>query len=243
LRLYIVRHADPDYEKDVLTTDGILEAKELAKYLATQEIKYIYSSPMGRAVETMAYTSSILGITSSIEDWLKELPDLWLDHSEWGFINAFDIPGEVIRKKAHPTHENWHELDCYQNVNIKEKVEAMLKNADEFIKRHGYERIGGRYLCLNSNEDRIALFCHRGNALTWLAHLLGIPLTLVWSGFWMATSSVTIIDFEERSCRWAVPRCISFGDTSHLYKAQIAKKLSDLPGVLYPSYKHYSCNS
>ena len=65
----------------------------------------------------------------------------------------------------------------------------------------------------------MAVFCHGGFGLTWLAHLLEIPLSLVWSGFWMPPSSVTTILFDERSQEWATPRCIGFGDVSHLYEA------------------------
>ncbi|MGN6699643.1 MAG: histidine phosphatase family protein, partial [Thermomicrobiales bacterium] len=68
-------------------------------------------------------------------------------------------------------------------------------------------------------RDRIAVFCHNGSAQTWLAHLLAIPLTLFWSSFWLAPSSVTTVLFDERSTDWAVPRCLSVGDLSHLYAA------------------------
>jgi hypothetical protein len=56
-------------------------------------------------------------------------------------------------------------------------------------------------------------------SVTWLAHLLDLPLTLVWSGFWLAPSSVTTILFDERSTVWATPRCLGVGDVSHLYAA------------------------
>jgi probable phosphoglycerate mutase len=83
----------------------------------------------------------------------------------------------------------------------------------------GYERDGGKYKILRSNPEQIAIFCHNGFGLIWLSHLLQIPLPLMWSGFTMAPSSVTTILFDERSSEWAVPRCIGFGDTSHLYQA------------------------
>jgi hypothetical protein len=63
------------------------------------------------------------------------------------------------------------------------------------------------------------VFCHGGFGLTWLAHLLALPLPLVWSGFWLPPSSVTTMLFDERSPEWAVPRCIGLGDVSHLYAA------------------------
>lgn len=57
-----------------------------------------------------------------------------------------------------------------------------------------------------------------------LAHLLEIPVTLMWSGFWLAPSSVTTILFDERSPGIAVPRCIGLGDVSHLYESGLPVK-------------------
>jgi probable phosphoglycerate mutase len=82
------------------------------------------------------------------------------------------------------------------------------------------------------NRDRIAVFSHAGFALTWLSVLLEIPVTLVWSGFFLPPSSVTTILFEERSADWVVPRCTGLGDVSHLYAAGLAVGTVGLEGNL-----------
>ena len=61
-----------------------------------------------------------------------------------------------------------------------------------------------------------------GFGLAWLAHLLEMPLPLLWAGFWLAPSSVTTILMETRSEQWAVPRRLSLGDVSHLYDAKLS---------------------
>jgi phosphohistidine phosphatase SixA len=69
-RLYIIRHADPEYYGDTLTEHGQLEAEALAKRLANDPqfaLTKIYSSPMGRAKATAEYTSKQLGIPIEIE--------------------------------------------------------------------------------------------------------------------------------------------------------------------------------
>lgn len=56
LRVVIVRHADPEYSVDGLTESGKLEAKALAKRLASGfdgEITHLYTSPLGRARATV----------------------------------------------------------------------------------------------------------------------------------------------------------------------------------------------
>ncbi len=50
MRLYLIRHADPDYENDKLTPAGELEAAALARRLAAYHLDAIYSSPMPRAL-------------------------------------------------------------------------------------------------------------------------------------------------------------------------------------------------
>lgn len=72
------------------------------------------------------------------------------------------------------------------------------------------------------------MFCHAGLGLTWLAHLLAIPPTLFWAGFWLAPSAVTTILFEERTPEWAVPRCIGLGDVAHLYEAGLSVRPRDI---------------
>lgn len=97
MRLYIVRHAEPDYTNDTITADGHLEAKALGERLAEEGLDKIFCSPLGRAIDTMKYTSRDLKISYNIEEWIKEIPDLGLKESPWGSIPAWDIPGESIR--------------------------------------------------------------------------------------------------------------------------------------------------
>jgi broad specificity phosphatase PhoE len=221
MRLYIIRHADPDYARDGLTEAGHKEAQALAKRFAAQGLDRIYCSPMGRAMATAKYTADLLGMEYNIEHWTRELwPELAMRGTQWGDIMAQDIPGEILRSgDKMPTHDTWDQWPVIENYQFRDVYEKLRKDSDDFLKRQGYEREGGRYRPVSRNEDQVAVFCHGGFGLVWLAHLLEIPLSLMWSGFWLAPSSVTTILFDERSSDWAVPRCIGLGDVSHLYAA------------------------
>jgi len=221
MRLYIIRHADPDYENNTITEQGHKEAQALAKRLASHGLDRIYTSPFGRAIDTMKYTAELLHMDYNIEHWTKELwPELMMEKTPWGTIMAIDVPGEIIRAGDEmPTYNDWYKNPVFNGYRFQEVYEELKRNSDEFLARHGYERVGGRYRCVRPNNERIAVFCHGGFGLTWLAHLLEIPLTIMWSGFWLPPSSVTTILFEQRSPEWAVPRCIGLGDVSHLYAA------------------------
>ena len=221
MRLYIIRHADPDYEKNTITAEGHQEARALAGRLAADGLDRIYSSPMQRALDTAEYASARLGLICRIEPWTRELwPELVLAGSPWGDIMSMDVPGEIIRgAKEMPTHQNWQKSPEFVRYHLDDVFRDVANHSDAFLARHGYTREGGRYRCVSANEEKIAVFCHGGLALTWLAHLLEIPVSLCWSGFWLPPSSVTTILFEQRSSRWAVPRCIGLADVSHLFAA------------------------
>ena len=50
--LYIIRHGEPDYTTDTLTERGRLQAEAVGKRMAASKIDRIFSSPMGRAIQT-----------------------------------------------------------------------------------------------------------------------------------------------------------------------------------------------
>jgi probable phosphoglycerate mutase len=220
MRLYIIRHAAPDYVNDTITKEGHKEAEALAKRFALHGFDKIYTSPMGRAIATMQYTTNILNMDYKIEDWTREQwPELVVENEMGEKVFAIDVAGELYRSDRESLkHDSWHQCKALQKSVVLDSYDKLVSDSDEFLLRHGYERVEGRYRCVKPNQDKIAVFCHAGFGLTWLAHLLEIPPTLMWSGFWIAPSSVTTILFEERSGDWAVPRCIGMGDTSHLYK-------------------------
>jgi broad specificity phosphatase PhoE len=220
MRLYIIRHADPDYPNNTITLAGHLEAQALAKRMAKEEPDYIYCSPLGRAIDTMRYSAELLRLEPAVEEWMSEISDCTVELEPWGQMTMWDVPGEVLRgRKPLPGNDDWYMIPCLSDPKLASKYEEVQKASDAFLSRHGYKREDGRYRCIRPNRDKVAVFCHGGLGLTWLAHLLEIPLPIAWSGFWLPPSSVTTILFDERSPEWAVPRCLAVGDVSHLYAA------------------------
>lgn len=222
MRLFIIRHADPDYPNDTITPRGHLEARALARRLATIGLDRIYSSPLGRARATASYAAEAVGLPVTIEDWLAELAGWQMAREPHAGLVAWDLPGELIRAAPYPTHDTWDQHPFYAGLALRGKFEQLQRDSDDFLARHGYRREGGRYRSVDPNRRRIALFCHNGTALTWLAHLLDLPLSLFWAGFWHAPSAMTTVLLDERSSEWAAPRCLGLGDVGHLYAAGLA---------------------
>ena len=228
MRLYLIRHADPDYENDTITPAGHLEAQALAKRMKSIGLDRLYSSPLGRAKATAKYTADALGMQASIEEWSCEVAGSYY-HGSPGTevreapkrVTVWDTPGEIIRAKKNPwpTEQTWNEIDPESAAIVRDKFDGIQKCSDTFLANLGYERQDSRFKIVKANCDRVALFCHNGTISFLLAQLLEIPISLVWSGFWHAPTAVTTILFEERSKDWAIPRALSVADTSHLYAA------------------------
>lgn len=218
MKIFLIRHAEPDYPNNTITAAGHLEAQALASHLHEIGVDRIYSSPINRAVHTMQYTADRLGIEPGTEPWTRELG--WSAPDEQGGrpIAAWNIPGETVRaSRPYPGHETWSERAPYREY--ADHYETLKRDSDAFLGRHGYVRENGRYRIQSSNRETIAVFCHLGFGLTWLSHLLELPFPLVWSAFYLPPSSVTTILFEERSELWAIPRCTGLGCVAHLHKA------------------------
>jgi probable phosphoglycerate mutase len=107
MRLYIVRHADPDYVNDSITAKGRLEAEALAARFSAQGLDRIYCSPQGRAIATMNYTRELLKTGFEIEEWTREVwPELYVKDGESKYKAMFQLPGEAFRSGSSlPTHD------------------------------------------------------------------------------------------------------------------------------------------
>ncbi len=220
MRLYIIRHADPDYANNTITPAGHAEARALAERLEVERITHLHVSPLGRARDTARYAEERLGLKAEVEEWAQELSLPKLDDPPSAAQPAFCLAGETVRRALPlPGRDDWRERGPLARAEYVQAFDAVRAASDAFLARYGYERDGGVYRVRERNAHRVAVICHGGFAVTWLAHLLEMPLPLMWCGFWLPSSSVTHIVMDERSPGLAVPVCLRLGDTSHLYKA------------------------
>jgi broad specificity phosphatase PhoE len=222
MRLYIIRHADPDYPNNTITAAGHLEARALAPRMEREGITRIFSSPLPRALHTAQYTADLLKLPVEVEPWTEELGQLRMSTGPSPGMMAWDLHGHLLRAK--PTHAREVAWDAYPPLAdpvIRAEVQRVGSDSDRFLAGLGYQREGGVYRVVRSNRERVAVFCHGGFGLTWLAHLLEISVMLMWSGFWLPPSSVTKVLFDERDSDTATPRCLCVGDTSHLHTEEL----------------------
>ncbi|RAP74183.1 histidine phosphatase family protein [Paenibacillus montanisoli] len=220
MKLYIIRHAEPDYPNNTITQPGHLEAQALAERLAGTKIDRIYSSPLGRALHTMQYTADALGMQATVLPWLEELGGWQMTNAAGESMIAWNCDPTWVREhRPFPSSDDWHERAPFNNPDFARRFQEIKDNSDRFFLENGYRRDGGRYRIERPNRDAIAIFCHLGFGLAWLSHLLELPLPMIWSGFWIAPSSVTTVVMEEHDHGWAAPRCYGVGDIGHIYRS------------------------
>ena len=228
--LYIVRHGEPNYEKDCLTPKGVLQAEAVGKRIAASGINVIYSSPMGRAQETAAPACRMLGLPCNIENWAHEVEDDRLTPYPDGVMKSISfVPFSVYRANGNVDlpYDRAYECTAINQTNMKEKVAQIERDGNEFLERLGYKKEDGVYKILRPNEDKVALFCHTVLARSWLSTLLHIPFHLMWSGFLYNYTGVTVIEFKNEPSGYTIPTVLCYSDVSHFYAEGLPMRFED----------------
>lgn len=223
MKLIFIRHGDPDYKIDGLTEQGIKEAKLLVPRMKKITAQGYFVSPLGRAKQTAELALEGSGIEPEELWWLREFsygvrrpdkPDS--DHVPWDWMPAdWTVLDEMYEEKR------WSEHPVFTRAGIPEYYAKTTAALDEFLLQHGYKRDARMYRAISPNNDTLVFFCHFGLTSLVLAHLIGISPMIIWQGFISAPTSVTTIVTEERREGEVAWRCTAFGDTSHLYAADM----------------------
>lgn len=219
MKLLIIRHGDPDYEKDSLTEKGFREAEYLSERLVKLPIKACYVSPYGRAKATASFTLEPLGLEGKECRWLREFdPKIMRPDVEDRAMIPWDwLPADWTKEEKYFDKGSWADTPVFRSSEVEKECRWVWENLDKTLECHGYKRKGYLYEVLEPNEDIICFFCHFGVECVLLSHLLNVSPMVLWHGMCAAPSSVTTLTSEERRRGTASFRMSSFGDISHLY--------------------------
>ncbi len=218
--LYIVRHGDPIYETDSLTERGRKQAEAVGKRMLDAKIDRIFSSPMGRAMETAEPACKLLGIEKSIENWAHEIEDERLTPFPDGKLKSItDVQNTYYRENGNIDlpYDRAYECTGINQSQMHTAVSRIENGGKDFLERLGYREENGVYKILRNNEEKVALFCHAAFARAWLSVLLHIPLHIVWASFQYTHTGVTVLEFKNNPNGVTAPKCLCFSDVSHLY--------------------------
>lgn len=214
-RILIIRHGDPDYENDCLTSQGEKDVGLLAERLEKENIDEIYSSPFGRAKFTAAPFAEKCGKEVKILDFLHEfIGQVILPGGNT--VYPWKIPGDFYSAEF----EEFNRNDFYKNEKLFDsefisRFENTRKSLCSFLGSYGFEKCPGGFKGNGCYDKTVALFCHNGLGVLLLSLLCGFPPIQTWQSVFINTSSVTEIDFV-RNGNIFYPVCTLLGDNSHL---------------------------
>lgn len=232
MKIYIIRHGEPDYSIDSLTEKGWREAHLLAERIAALPIDDYYTSPLGRARDTAKPTVEKTGKPIEVLDWLREFAGRIQSPFTGEKRLCWDLPPYLWANETQFYDiENWTKPALMASGNVKEIYQETVTGIDALLMRYGWERHGKLYR--GGEEKSIALFCHFAMGITVLSYLLGISPVVAQNNFFMAPSSVTTLATETDRKGYSHFRAMEIGDTSHLY---IAGEPVSLSGF-YPEFE------
>ena len=218
--LYLVRHGDPIYVTDTLTERGHLQAEAVGKRIADSKINKIYSSPMGRAIQTAEPACKLLNLECNIENWSHEVESERLTPYPDGKMKSVTaLQNTVLRSNGNMDLSFERTLECtgLNQANMQPAIDRIVNGGRDFLCRLGYKEENGIYRILEPSNDRVALFCHAVMQRVWLSHLLHIPLHMMWASFAPTHTGVTVLEFKNNADGFTAPKCLCFSDMSHLY--------------------------
>ena len=235
MRLIFIRHGDPDYKNDGLTEKGMREAELIAKRVASwKNITQIYQSPLGRAKATAAPALKLLEREAITCDWLQEF------HNIQNQICWDLLPQDFFSDKKHFDKDKWPKGRFIKAGKVKNYYNQVCQGFDGILENYGYTRNKQGFYNVASpvpnhnwsepifkyhlksikddypKETTLVFFCHLGVMFTIIAHLIGMSPMQLWQGFYVAPTSVTILNSEERIAGQASFRVERLGDTNHL---------------------------
>lgn len=215
--LYLIRHAQPDYEHDSITELGKQQAEKLAQWFSDIKVDELYHSSMGRAGQTASYLAKTLNLAPKSLDWARELC--------WGKSNGdandplspWVIKDKVIKScHCYPEGDSWKTVDDMKDDKIVADIDEHCRALDDFLADHGYVRQGQLYKAENPNEKTVVLVCHGGVISAFISYLTNTPFFQFISHMGSDLTAVTKINFQGEQGEYHPAQMIYANSQMHL---------------------------
>ncbi len=230
MKLFIIRHGDPDYANDTLTERGWREAELLRDRMLRENITKVYLSPLGRAQDTAKPFLYKTGLTAETLDWLMEYPRAAFEpRSKYGLGEdraccPWDLNPAVFEANREQLSDltRWSESEIYTKYGCAEYGRMVENSLDGLLTQNGMTPDGFIYRLTEGFTDEqvqksnIAIFCHMGLGSYLTAHLAHVAPPLYWQTFRVMPTSVTTVTFHKTGDRTYISKIFTVGDVTHL---------------------------
>ncbi|MCE5315213.1 MAG: histidine phosphatase family protein [Armatimonadota bacterium] len=213
--LYIVRHGETrdnlegriqGHTDSPLTPLGIRQAEAIASRLASEKFDAIYSSDLGRAVDTAEAIASCHNLPIQTTDLLRE-------------ANLGKVQGltQAEFESSYPDeYRKWRTDSVSNRPPDAESLESVISRCKKFLKM-----ILENY----KDDERILAVVHGGSVRGLFCATFGLPPTF-FKHIRTANASLSIINIGER------PSVELLNDTCHLWEVRVTEEDADNAGAL-----------
>lgn len=217
----LIRHGDPDYDLDRLTLNGQNQASLLAKSLAGECQGEIYSSPLGRSLETAQALAKLSNYPITVLDFLREMDDVTVWDKTNPELAVWNISPTFLRdlQSFNEIEKNGGALEFFKKTKLFSRLEEINLGMIALLNKYGLEYSEGTFRLLDKTKqrDNIYLFGHYGCYMAIIAFLCQIDILDVWRTVFLDTSSITRLLIEDLGEGKLNFRVLTLGDTAHLY--------------------------
>ncbi len=184
MKLYITRHGETEWNTEKrmqgfknsnLTEKGVSNAKKLGEALKHINFSKVYSSPLGRTIDTSKHIIGDRDIEIITVDYLKEM-----NLGTWGGMLSDDL---VVKypKEYDNFWNNPHEYTPIDGENFYEVMERASKGLEEII---------------NNEDGDILIVTHTVVIKCLLAKLKNLPIKNLWDPPYIYDTCLTILEVE-----------------------------------------------
>ncbi|MBR6030213.1 MAG: histidine phosphatase family protein [Clostridia bacterium] len=220
MRIVFVRHGEPNYELDCLTPLGRVQAEAAAERLREEGIAEIYSSPLGRALETAQAAQKVLELKDI--HIMEDMREMW-----WGstdgeplFSNGhpWDIADELARQGWDLARPDWPSHPLFARNKATAEAAKVARCTDEWLASLGYIREGVYYRCARPDDEQytVALFSHGGSSAAALARIFNLPFPYMCATLHLPFTGITIARFDREPGSISLPRMELVSDGRHI---------------------------
>lgn len=218
MKIILIRHGDPNYEKDCLTELGHKQVKVAAQRLLKEGIDEVYCSPLGRARQTAQAFLDASGIDHmTILDFMQEIrfgvegavyDNRW---NPWLGVVALVNEGKDLQS------EGWREYPVFKDNLATIDADKIAVEADKWLATLGYVREGKYYRCVNASEKTIAIFCHGGSSSAFMARVLNQTFAYMCGVLLrFPHTTINVLKFADKPGELVLPVIELLNDARHL---------------------------
>ena len=215
--MVFIRHGDPDYEKDCLTELGLEQARKAAVRLQKENIDVVYSSTMGRALETAQAFCELNGKIVNELDFMREIRygkegALYESGHPW---NAAD---KMIEQGIDLRDPSWRDNPLFTDNTATIDSDKIRENADVWLSTLGYEREDLYYRCKREDDKQftVAVFCHGGSTTAFLSRVLNQEFPYLCATLHFDHTGISVLRFNRNPGSLSMPILELVNDNRHL---------------------------